>query len=417
MSPSTHDAVISSNRPDWLGAIRGVGRVEALNFVALVSAQLIVAVVGLASTRYLTPPDKGLFTGVYLWSLVGQTIFGLSLPNALLYYGAAEARSRPSTPVVCVLGSASLLCGAGLGLFVGVHAPGHLLLQVLLVPLPTAMLAFEVATYSALSEGGPFYAYRLIQALLFAVVGLPVLVLTHSPTLLTAVLLGSYVASIGVRWWSPFRSAAKPAAVRLGMAQLLRWSWHGHAGLTLSLLATRLDILFVTLFLTTFAAGQYAAAAALPNLLAYSGTALGLSLARRATAGNDKSTPRFAVQWGFVLLVTSTATAAILIGARTQLITGLFGSPYEPATAILIPLAVALPFWSLAAYEAQVLAAVGRPIHQTIGQGIASLVLAVGSAYGVAQQDVQIVAWSNVVAYACSVVWQTLALSKYRPGR
>jgi O-antigen/teichoic acid export membrane protein len=320
-------------------------------------------------------------------------------------------------PVAYVLGSASLLFGVGLGLFVGVHAPGHLLLQLILVPLPAAMLAFEVATYSALSESGPFYAYRLLQALLFAVVGLPVLVLSHSPTLLTAVLLASYVVSIGVRWLLPFGSAAKPAALNLGITQLLRWSWRGHAGLTLSLLATRLDILFVTLFFTTFAAGQYAAAAAFPNMLAYSGTALGLSLARRATVAADRSTPRFAVRWGFILLATSAAAAAILIGLRTPLITGLFGAPYEPATTILIPLAVALPFWSVAAYESQLLAAVGRPVHQTIGQGIASLVLAAGSAYGVAHQDVQVVAWSNVVAYACSVVWQSLALSTFRLSR
>jgi len=417
MSRGADDAVIASRQPNWLGSMGVIRRGEALNFMALISAQVIVALVGLASTRYLAPSDKGLFTGVYLWSLIGQTIFGLSLPNALLYYGAAEGRGRPTMRVVYVLGSASLLVGAGLGLFVGVHAPGHLFLQWLLVSLPTAMLAFEVATYSALSEGGPFYAYRLIQALLFAVVGLPILVFTHSPTLLTAVLLASYVCSVGVRWLSPLGSPAKPAALRLGMAQLLRWSWRGHAGLTLSLLATRLDLLFVTLFLTTFAAGQYAAAAAFPNLLAYSGTALGLSLARRATAGNDNRTPRFAVRWGFILLATSAATAGILIGLRTPLITGLFGAPYEPATAILIPLAVALPFWSVAAYESQVLAAVGRPVHQTIGQGIASLVLAAGSVYGVVHQDVQVVAWSNVAAYGCSVVWQSLALSTFRQSR
>jgi O-antigen/teichoic acid export membrane protein len=99
------------------------------------------------------------------------------------------------------------------------------------------------------------------------------------------------------------------------------------------------------------------------------------------------------------------------------LITGLFGEPYEPATQIVIPLAVALPFWSLSAYEAQLLASIGRPSQQTIGQGIATLVLAVGSAYGVAHQSIQVVAWSNVVAYSCSVVWQSLALSTSRPRR
>lgn len=414
VSGKAPDVLILSSPATWFALFHGIGRREAWNFTSLISAQLIVAVVGLASTRYLTPSDKGLFTGVYLWSLVAQTLIGLSLPNALLYYGAAEGRGRPSMHVIYVLGSASLLCGAGLALFVGGHAPGHLPLELLLLPLPGAMLAFEVASYSALAEGGRFYAYRLAQALLFASLGLPVLIVTHSATVLTAVLLASYAGSVVFRWWSAARSATKPKALRLGMAQLLRWSLRGHAGLTLSLLATRLDILFVTAFLSTFAAGQYAAAAAFPNLLAYSGTALGLSLARKATTQSSKSTPGFAAWWGVILFVATAATAALLIGVRGELITGVFGMPYAPATAILIPLAVALPFWSLAAYEAQVLASVGRPVQQTIGQGIATLVLAVGSAYGVAHHSVQIVAWSNVVAYIGSVAWQSLALSASR---
>lgn len=399
----------------WLAPLLGVSQREARNFAALVSSQLIVALVGLASTRFLTPSDKGLFTGVYLWSLVGQTIVGLSLPNALLYFGAAEGRARPSMRIGAVLGSATLLLGAGLGLFVNVHAPGHLALALLLVPLPTAMLAFEVVTYSALVEGGRFYAYRLAQAALFAALGLPVLIVTNSATLLTAVLLLSYIGSIAITllWSAP--STGKPQAPRLGIAQLLKWSVRGHAGLTLSLLATRLDILFVTAFLSTFAAGQYAAAAAFPNLLAYAGTALGLSLARRTTTQGARSLRGFAGMWGVILLAATVVVAAILIGTRNILITGLFGKPYAPATAIVIPLAVALPFWSLAAYQAQLLAAVGRPIQQTIGQGIATLVLAAGSAYGVAHHNVQIVAWSNVAAYTCSVIWQSFALSTSRP--
>jgi len=397
-----------------LAPLGRISRREAWNFAALICAQLIVALIGLASTRYLTPSDKGLFTGVYLWALVLQTFVGLSLPNALLYFGAAEGRGRPTRSVIYLLGGATLLAGTALALFVSVHAPGHLPLELLLLPLPTAMLAFEVATYSTLAEGGPFYAYRLAQALLFAVPAVPALVIAHSVTLLTAVLLSSYVLSVGIRLWSRPHPPLKPEALRLGLAQLLRWSLRGHAGLALSLLATRLDILFVTLFLSTFAAGQYAAAAAIPNLLAYSGTALGLSLARRATAVSARSTPGFAVWWGVALFAAATAAAAILITARSELVTGLFGQPYRPAIAIVIPLAIALPFWSLAAYESQVLASLGRPTKQTIGQGIATLILAAGSGYGVAHANIQVVAWSNVVAYASSVLWQSLALSTSR---
>jgi len=413
MTADARHVAIAKGPSTWLTSIGTIEPREIWNFSALVVAQIVVALVGLASTRYLSPSDKGLFTAAYLWALVGQTIVGLSLPNALLFYGAAEGRARPSRHVITILGSASLLCGMALAFFVSVHAPDHLLLEMVLLPLPTAMLAFEVSTYSALAQGRPFYGYRLAQGLVFAGVGVPTLLITHNVTVLTAALLLSYVVSVLITLGSP-RSAAATSPLRLGVRQLLQWSLRGHAGLTLSLLATRLDILFVTLLLSTFVAGQYAAAAALPNLLAYSGTAMGLTLARRATVHSGRKTPGFAGWWGAVLFVGNALIATILIVIRNPLITGLFGAPYAPSTAILIPLAVALPFWSLAAYEAQVLASVGRPIHQTIGQGIASLVLGIGSAYGVAHQNVQFVAWSNVAAYSCSVVWQSAALSLSR---
>lgn len=415
MTADAPDVFVAKRPLTWVTSFAGVEPREFWNFSALVVAQVVVALVGLASTRFLTPSDKGLFTAVYLWALVGQTFVGLSLPNALLFYGTSEGRARPSRQVVSLLGSTSLLCGVALAFFVKIHSPDHLLLEFVLIPLPTAMLAFEVTTYSALAQGRPFFGYRLAQAMVFAVVGVPALVLTHNATLLTAILLLSYLVSVSIAVWVPRRSAAIKSPLRLGVRQLLQWSLRGHAGLTLSLLATRLDILFVTLLLSTFVAGQYAAAAALPNLLAYSGTALGLSLARRATAQSKGKTPGFAAWWGALLFMITAGIATILIGTRSQLITGLFGAPYAPASDILIPLAVSLPFWSLAAYEAQMLASVGRPIHQTIGQGIATLVLGIGSAYGVAHQNVQFVAWSNVAAYSCSVAWQSAALSLSRP--
>jgi O-antigen/teichoic acid export membrane protein len=391
--------------------LRALAGRDARNFAALITAQIVVGFIGLASTRYLTPQDKGLFTGVYLWSLVGQSLVSLSLPNALLYFGASQGRSRPSTPLTLLLGTTAVLCGAGLAVYVGSHAPGHVAIQWLLVPLPAGMLAFEVATYSALAEGGRFYAYRLTQAVLFACLGVPALLIAHSATLLTLALLTSYVVTVGLRG---FRFTSVQKNLQLEVIDLLRWSLRAHAGLTLSLLATRLDLLFVTLFLNTFAAGQYAAASALPNMLAFSGNALGLSLARRATADAANGMPTFAARWAFALVTLGGLMAAVLIAVRTPLITNLFGQAYLPAAPILIPLAVALPFWALAAYQSQILAAIGRPFDQTVGQGIAALLLGVGSAYGVVHNDVQIVAWSNVVAYVCSVAWQSLALAMSR---
>lgn len=398
----------------WSRSLGPIGPRETWNFLALIAAQLLVGLVGLTSTRLLTPVDKGLFTGVYLWSMVGQTVVGLSLPNALLFFGVAEGLSRPSRRVLAILGSTTVLCGGLLALYVAGRSPAHAALELVVVLLPAATFAFEVSTYSTLAEGGAFFAYRLAQAGAFAVLGIPLLLVTHSATFLTGALLSSYIfcvaAYVGLNRGNQLRS--RP---RLGLAKLARWSLKGHPGLTLSLLATRLDILFVTLFLSTLAAGLYAAAAAVPNLLAFGGTALGLSLANRATRNSQGNVPAFAARFAIALFIGNCFVALALIAIRTPLVTEVFGSPYRAAIPLVIPLTVSLPFWSLAAYEAQLLAAIGRPVHQTIGQGIAAALLAGGSAYGVAHNAVEVVAWSNVVAYLGSTLWQSAALALSRP--
>lgn len=397
--------------PSW-AVFRAETR-DVRNFVALIGAQVIVATLGLASTRFLTPSDKGLFTAVYLWSLVGQTLVGLSLPNALLYFGAREGVYWPSGRLLLGLIGATLTSGLCIAVFVALHAPGHQTLGAVVVFLPTAMFLFETLSYSVLSRSGPFYAYRLLQAAAFGVVGLPLLLATHSATLLIAALLLSYVVCL-LPLAAAFTSTTPSKTDKLSLRKLYRWSLRGHAGLTLSLLATRLDLLFVTLFLTTTTAGLYAAASAVPNLLAFGGTALGLSLARRATMGVAQGATRFVISWAAALFLGNCALALALIAIRTPLMVGMFGTPYAPATSLVIPLTISLPFWSLAAYESQLLSAVGRPIHQTIGQGLAALILASGSAYGVAHQTVEIVAWSNVVAYVASTLWQSVALGSVR---
>ena len=416
---NAEESVGEGHKRGWQRGPTFVGRRETSNFFALVTAQIIVAFVGLASTRFLTPSDKGLFTGVYLWALVSQTIVGLSLPNALLFFGVAERLSRPSRRLMSALGLGAFGCGCVLAIFVASHSPGHLALELIVTLLPAAMFSFEVSTYSVLAEGGSFYVYRLAQAGAFALIGIPALLLSHSATLLAAALLSSYmlcvIADIALR-----RPDDAARLRRLDANRLLRWSFKSHAGLTLSLLATRLDILFVTLFLSTASAGLYTAAAAFPNMLAFSGTALGLSLARRTTANTRTGRlPSFAWWWTAALLLSATTLAVLLIDVRFQLITGLFGRPYTPAVPLVVPLAISLPFWSLAAYQAQLLVAIGRPINQTIGQGVAAIVLATGSAIGVANGNLPFVAWSNVAAYLCSVLWQStvLARTSSRPER
>jgi len=389
-----------------------ISRLEAWNLVALIVAQVVVGLVGLASTRYLAPADKGLFVSISLWALVVQTVVGLSLPNALLFYGVAGGRSRPSKSVLVLLGSVALLCGAALARFLAGHAGASATLEVLVLALPFAMLAFETSTYSALAEGRPFHLFRITQAVLFGAAGLPILIRTHSVTLLTAALLASYLASVALASFPLGAVKGSARVATLGLRDLLRWSLRGHAGLTLSLLATRMDMLFVTLFLSPFAAGQYTAAAAFPNLLAFSGTAAGLALARRTTANSEGGVPQFARSAGYGLLIGTGVIALALIVWRDTLVVGLFGHPYLPAAPILVPLALSLPLSTLASYEAQLLVAIGRPSKQTIGQGIAALALAGGSAWGVMHGDVLVIAWSNVVAYLLSVAWQTIALER-----
>src|SRR2546421_2755527 len=100
MSPTVEHVRVGSPRRrfDLSSTLVGLISKDGVgNFVALLAAQFLVAGVGLASTRFLTPSDKGLFTAIYLWSLVGETVVGLSLPNALLYFGPRAGTYWPGS--------------------------------------------------------------------------------------------------------------------------------------------------------------------------------------------------------------------------------------------------------------------------------------------------------------------------------
>jgi O-antigen/teichoic acid export membrane protein len=385
-------------------------------FTALVASQALVAGTGLIATRYLSPPEKGLFTAAYLWALAAQTVLGLSLPNAVLYYGAASGRSRPTWRLFAILEAACLGAGAALAMAIGWGNDAGLAFVVILGLLPSIELAFEVISYTALVEGGAFGLYRLCQSASFAGLGIPLVYVMHSATLLLGALLMSYALPLAARVAARERgSGESEGSVKLETRAMLRWALRAHPGLVLSLLASRLDLLLVSLLLPPVFAGQYSAAVAIPSLLTYGGTALGLSLARRVTIeGRGAALPRLGWRLQFLLGLGSLAAGGALIAGAHLLIVGLFGERYSAAVPIVMPLALALPLWNVSAYQTQLLSAIGRPTHQSVGQGLAAVVLLAGSAAAVVLRNLNVVAWSNVGAYACAATWQGISLWRFR---
>jgi O-antigen/teichoic acid export membrane protein len=391
-------------------SIRGLKTAEAGTFASLVASQAIAALAGLVSTRFLTPSDKGLFTGAYVWSVVSETVVALSVPNALMYFGALRGQTRPTRGLLSTLLILACAAGAAVGVTMGARRGADGLFVVTLAALPPLEMAFELATYSLLSESGSFRKFRLMQAGGYSAVGIPAVLITRSADVLLLALFASYLFTIvGVGWALHHR---RPQA-HLGTSQLFRWALHYHPGLLLSLLAGRTDVLLVTALFAPFFAGQYAAATALPSLLAYVGTALGLSLVGRvASERHRRQLPSFANSAQVWLMLGSLGVTAILLLVGPTMLRVLFGAAYLPASAALFPLSLAVPVWNLSAYQTQVLSALGRSFDLLVGQSLAATILLAGSVFGASVGSLQIVGWANVAAYSASSCWQMARLHR-----
>lgn len=384
------------------------------NFLALSSAQVLVAFTGLASTRYLSPANKGLFTGGYLWAAIAYAALGLSLPHALVHFVPRGKAPYLPSGTNRTVGAALLLAGTAVAVFLGIKKGAGPPFWLTLLVLPWLMYQFDLATYRNLSLSGSFYVPRLAQGLAFAVPGVAMVAHFHSPTVLLVVLAASYVlATLGTSGRRPVVREASSievagAAPSLALADVIRWARTAHPGVLLASLSGKVDLLTVTLLSSRSQAGLYAAATAVPGLFSFLGTAMGLATSRQVASSStsDRGISRRPLHLSVGLFGILLAISVVAFVFSSEILSLLFGPNYYGALAPMRVLVFAIPFWGLNTYLAQVMAVAGFGLAQTRSQAAAVILLGSGSLAGSLLGPLQLVAAANILAYGVASLWQ-----------
>jgi len=381
--------------------------------LSLIGSQVLVAGTGLVMTRFLTPAAKGTFTAAYVVASITYLCGGLSLPHAVLLRTEGDQRLGIDAGVVRRVGSTvvvlALAATAALGLTGTVTSPGAL---VLVVVLPPWMLAFDLASFRALAAARGYGRLRLGQAALFgAFTAVALATTTGSVVALLGGLLASYVVCVVAA--RPF-SGSRRGRVLEGV-EFFAWARVAHPGIVLGALASRADLLVVTLTFPPRQIGYYAAASAVPGLLAFMGQGLGTIFIRRVRASGDVGRELTLGCW---LLASLTAPVAVVLALAARPVTRLlFGTAYLPASGILAVLGLAAVAWNLSSFASQLLLAIDRPGTQTRAQALAVAILVVFSVIGAATGELVFPAAGNVVAYSVAATIQLRVLHQARHRR
>ncbi len=383
--------------------------------LGLIGSQLLVAGTGLVMTRFLTPSAKGTFTAAYVVASIAYLCGGLSLPHAVLLRTEGDRHLvidagvvRRVGAVVCVL---TLAATATLALTGTVTSPGALVLVVL---LPPWMLAFDLASYRALAAARGYNRLRLGQAAMFGVFTTVALTTTTGSVIaLLGGLLASYIITVVVLAprspnLGPNEERVAPGAEVLEAPAFFSWVRVAHPGIVLGSLASRADLLIVTLTFPPRQIGYYAAASAVPGLLAFLGHGLGTIFLRRVRVSGDVG--RELTRGCGLLVALTVPVAVVLVFAARPLTRVLFGAAYLPAAGILAVLGMAAVAWNLSSFASQLLLAVDRPDVQTRAQALAVAILVAFSVVGAATDHLVIPAAGNVIAYAVAASIQLRAL-------
>jgi len=388
---------------------------------SLIGSQLLVAGTGLVMTRFLTPSGKGTFTAAYVVASIAYLCGGLSLPHAVLLRTVSDQRLHIDAGVVRRVGAVVMIMAvvatSALALTGTVTSPGAL---VLLLLLPPWMLAFDLASFRALAGARGYSRLRIGQAALFGVFTAVALVITTgSVVALLGSLLVSYVISVvGLAprpgMVDPMLDRVASEGAVLGGGEFFAWVRVAHPGIVLGALASRADLLIVTLTFPPRQIGYYAAASAVPGLLAFMGQGLGTIFIRRVKVSGDVGRE---LRVGCWILVSVTAPVAVVLALAARPVTRLlFGSAYLPAAGILAVLGLAAVAWNLSSFASQLLLAIDRPDTQTKAQALAVGILVVFSLVGAATGHLVVPAAGNVIAYTVAATIQLRVLVQARSG-
>ncbi len=331
-----------------IGPTRVVGGVGA----GLVAAQVIMAIIGLLSARWLGPSGKGLVAAASTWGQLLGWFVGLGLGFAIQVRIAEEPDTSKHSAMSTALGNA-LLYAACVGMsagFIGFlllsRALAHLgpdvrsVIALTVLPIPLGLLASFLASLQLGLGRHRIYALLTIAGPISTLVLLLVVTLVRgnpSPVIVVSCyLIGALVALLFAARQLPWRS------IRIDLHTLshdIRFGAKTWLTSVMGLASLRLDLLVLTVFVSAGDIGLYSAANNVMMPITALPSAIALLAAPRAARLRAQVHPLASIN--AIRNSTRNALSLALVGAgllaaaAPVIVPLLLGNAYRPAIQLI----------------------------------------------------------------------------------
>lgn len=372
---------------------------------------------GTVAARVLGPSARGDLAQLLLWPQLIVTLGILGVELACTYFSTdAQRRGRmPATALSIAALQSVVLVAVYLAVVPFVFAPSIRTEALMMTPLIPLYLvgACSIACLSGRMRFGAFNVVRITLPILYSGA---IVALAAAGALSPATAAGAYLAAHALSdllaLFLVWRESGLGRFDRGLAREAVAYGARAHFG-RMAPQSLGLDLVIISLMLSSRDVGLYAAAAAflsLPNLVAYSvGLVVFPSVSATHRAGaRPEITATFALHAAAIVCIS-----AALIVAAEPAVTLLFGSEYAGGVTALRFLAVAALATSLRSFPLEVLRGVGRPGLTSIAEAANWLLfiaaLPVGAvAYGLAGAAAAIaVAACASLAVTCALIWRT----------
>jgi len=330
----------------------GPNRVLAGLGTSLVAAQVVMAVTGLLSARWLGPSGKGLVAAASTWGQLLGWFVGLGLGFAMQVRIAEEPDTSKDSVTSTALGNGflySALVGAIAG-FIGFlllsRALAHLgpeagtVVALTVLPIPVALLASVLAfmqlglgrhrIYAILTISGPTSTLILLLMVTAVSGGLSAI------TVVSCNLAGSLVALLFAARQLPWRSTRIDLHV---LCDDIRFGAKTWLTSVIGLANLRLDLLVLTIFVSAGEIGLYSAANNVMMPITAVPAAISLLAAPRAARLRTQADPLTSINaiWNSTrnALLIALGGGAVLAVAAPVIVPALLGSAYRPAIQLI----------------------------------------------------------------------------------
>jgi O-antigen/teichoic acid export membrane protein len=343
---------------------------------------------GTVAARVLGPSSRGDLAQLLLWPQLIVTLGIIGVELACTYFSSDERRRRnmPATALSIAAAQSVVLVGVYLVAVPFVFSSSIRAEALMMTPLIPLYLA-GACSIACLSGRLRFAAFNVVRITLPILYSALIVALAAADALSSATAAGAYLgahaASDLLALFLIWRENGLGRFERTLAREAVAYGARAHFG-RMAPQSLGLDILIISLMLSSHDVGLYAAAAAflsLPNLVAYS---VGLVVFPSVSA-THRAGARPEITATFALHAVAIACISVaLIAAAGPAVTLLFGGDYGGAVPALRFLAIAALATSLRSFPLEVLRGVGRPGLTSIAEAANWLLFVVALPIGAA---------------------------------